>query len=214
MKSKPYINLPVTLFLLHSLESAAQDASCRLCSDGSDVPDDFLETNMFFLGGSQTCRTADEFLGRQDISLCEGTRQEVFGDLIVNVESFCGCPASSSGPSLCELCSQGGMVFDDKEDVEVVLYGENITYTCSEIEQMAPFIDDQDVCDDGVRLAEATCCDGQPMVPTPPTPPPTLFPTRMPRTNSDSPATSKAPTTKVLVSGGMIVIGNLLVAFR
>ena len=195
------------IFVLSLLASSVrtQNADCRLCSDGSDVPDSMENTTLFFLGGSQSCRTADEYLGRQgDAAACDDARVAAFGDQVVDVESFCGCPGVSP-PALCTLCSQGGLVFEENEDKDMVLYDENVTFTCLQVEAMAEFINDQDVCDNGVKFAEVNCCSGQPMVPTPPTPPPTMAPSRTLSTDSPTASNARHVGTSVALAMGTVL---------
>ncbi|GKY95234.1 hypothetical protein MPSEU_000486200 [Mayamaea pseudoterrestris] len=192
------------LFIVAPQVLHAQNANCRLCTDGSDLPDSFMNTTLFFLGGTQSCRTADEYLGRQsDSAACENAWMVAFGDQVVDIESFCGCPGVSP-PNLCSLCSQGGLVFEEKQDLEVVLYDGNVTFSCQEVEDMAEYINDQDVCDNGVKFAEVQCCDGQAAVPTPPTPPPTMAPSR---TLSTNPPTVSSARPSICAAGlGMAAV--------
>lgn len=198
--------LPSFLFVAVAL---AQNPACRLCSDGSDIPEDVVNRTLIFLGGSQSCRTADEFLGRQaNAAACEDARITAFGDQVVDVEAFCSCP-NAPAPDICTLCSLGGLVFEELEDLEVVLYGENVTFTCGEVEEIAPFINSPEVCDNGVRLAENSCCGSQPMVPTPPTQAPTMFPTRVPR-ETEAPGSAAVSDRMGRLALGLVLGGTLV----
>jgi len=135
------------------------EGECSICPHGSTIGNPSKE--MPFVGHGMTCEIAEDTLRGLISESCD-IAKEIFENYPLDVSVYCECTGTATTmelPNRCELCTEcttGPLVNDDTE----VDLGNNMTVTCLEAEMLAPYIDDDDVCDNEYVVAAAKCCAG------------------------------------------------------
>jgi len=144
---------------------------CSICPDGSSMQNPDKE--LFFVGAGITCQTADSILADVAEDQCT-LAKENFERFPFDIGAWCECTGTTV-PNACQLCSRSpdGRLINDDAEVDL---SNNVTVTCLEAEQLAPYITDSDVCERDYEAAVGQCCFGVPTAPVAPAPAPLSSP--------------------------------------
>jgi hypothetical protein len=133
-------------------------SGCSICPSGSTMQSP--NRSLFFIGDSLTCESGQGILDGLDSEADCALARGRFDSLPIDVAAWCGCSGAvpSNTCPFCSRTSEGALANEDRE----VTIGNNVTVTCSEASELAPFVNDPDVCGREIELAIRDCCSGVP----------------------------------------------------
>jgi hypothetical protein len=133
--------------------SSASD--CSICPSGSAMQNP--NRSLFFIGDGLTCESGQSILDGLANSDADCGR---FDALPIDVAAWCGCSGTVPSEScpFCSRTSDGMLVSEDRE----VTIGNNVTVTCAEASEMAPYVNDPNACGNDIKRAIRDCCSGVP----------------------------------------------------